>query len=185
MKRNDGFSLVELMIASAIVVGMALMLAATFRESQRSWQSRENTMTVSFELRRGVQSMTRELSESSGQWMQVPGVGTFPADGNTYNSIQFRVPEDINGDGAVVDGAGNIEWSAPITYSLGGNNGQQILRTQGGNVRVLAHGVTVLRFRRLPATPLVFEMNVTVQRGATPGGFLQQSALGTRIRLRN
>ena len=182
MKRDLGFTLPELMIANAIVAGMAVMLVATFRESQRSWQTRENTMTISFELRRGIQSMTRELSESSGQWLQLPGVGAFPANGNTFNSIQFRIPEDINGDGAVLDGAGNIEWSAPIVYQL---NNQQIIRTQGANVRVLAHGVTVLGFRRLAATPMVLEMNVTIQRGANLGRFVQQSNVGTRIRLRN
>ena len=182
MRRSRGLTLTELMVANAIVAGMALVLAATFRESQRSWQTRENTMTVSFELRRAIQSMTREMSESSAQWLQIPGVGPFPADGVTYNSIQFRIPEDANGDGSVVDAAGNIEWGVPIVYRI---NNQQITRTQGAAVQVLANGVTALGFRRLAASPLVLEMNVTIQRGANLGGFAQQSNVGTRVRLRN
>lgn len=180
-----GFSLVEMMIASAIVMGICLALIAVIRMNHRSWQTRENSMTISFELRRGVDAMTRELSQTQQQWLELAGGGAFPADGVVRSSIQFRMPQDNDGDGTVLDAAGATEWSAPIVYSLGGLDGRQIVRAQGGNNRVLAHGVTALSFRRAAAFPSMVEMGLTVERGNASGGFLQQVNHGTRIRVRN
>ena len=181
-----GFSLIELLIVSVMTAGMCLALASVLRMGHRSWQVGRNSMTVSFELRRGLNAMSRELAQTQVGLLQVPGLGSLPADGNFYNSVQFQIPQDVDGNGTVLNGAGALEWSPnAITYSLGGLDGRQVQRTQGGTVSVLAHGVTAPQFRRLTATPSVVEMRMTVQRGTTTGGFLNQASLSTRVRLRN
>ena len=188
MKNNrvQGFSLFELLVVSLITVGMCLALASVLRMSARSWQAGQNHMTVSFELRRGVNAMSRELAQTQAGLLQVPGVGALPANGNFYNSVQFQVPQDVDGNGNVLNGAGVLEWSPnAITYSLGGLDGRQVQRSQGGAVSVLAHGVTALQFRRLTTNPSIVEMKMTVQKGSATGGFLNQADLTTRIRLRN
>ena len=184
--RVRGFSLVEVLVVSVVTAGICLALASVIRMGLRTWQSSENQMTVSFELRRGIQSMTRELAQTRSDQLEVPGLGAMPANGAFYTSVRFRVPQDVDGDGTVLDGAGVLEWSPnQITYSLGGLGGQQVQRTQAAAVATLAHGVTTLRFRRLAATPSIVEMMMTVQRGATRGGYVQQADLSTRVRLRN
>ncbi len=185
-RRSGGFSLVEVLVVSVMVSGIALVLASVIRMSLRGWQARDNQMTVSYELRRGIHAMARELERTRSDQLEVPGVGAMPADGNFYNSIRFRIPQDVDGNGTVLDGAGAIEWSPnQITYALGGVGGLEVRRTQGAAAGTLAYGVTGLRFRRQAATPLMVEMSVTVQKGATSGGFIQQGDLSTRIRLRN
>jgi len=170
------------MVVSAMVAGMGLTFAVVLRTEARGWQTRENQMTTSSELRRGIQSMARELAQTSSSQVTSP-----PADGNSYTSISFSVPEDRDGNGTVLNAiTGALEWSLnPITYNLVGVNGgsQQLQRTQGGVVSPLAYGVTALSFRRQAATPSVLEMNVTVQRGAADGA--QPVTLSTRVRLRN
>lgn len=186
MKRKrwgrKGFSLAEVMVASGLVTGMGLTLAVVLRTAVWSWQAGQNQVTTSSELRRGIHAIARELAQTRGD--QLVGL---PADGNSYASVQFSVPEDRDGNGTVLSAAGVLEWSAnPITYSLGGVNGQELQRTQTGapvTPLPVAYGVTVLSFRRRVAAPSVLEMNVTVQRGAANGA--QPVTLSTRIRLRN
>ncbi len=123
--------------------------------------------------------MSRELASTQTGQLSVP------ADGNWYANLTFRVPQDQNGDGTVLDSQGVLEWSSPITYSLGGLDGRQAQRTQAGVVRILANGVTALGFRRQAATPSVLEINLTVLKGGSTTSFTQQASLGTRVRLRN
>lgn len=150
-----------------------------FKAGQQSSQTAQAHMDVSYELRRGVDAMSQELASSRDDQLDVP------ADGNWYNSLTFRLPVDLNGDGTVLDTAGALEWSAnPITYSLGGISGDQIVRTNGTQLRVLTNGVQALQFRRMSATPDQVEILVTVQRGFL-NGFQNQGTLTTRIRLRN
>lgn len=184
--RINGFSLVEMLVVSVMVAGMTLAFAAVVRMGLRTWQAKENQMTVSFELRRGIHAMARELAQTRTDQLEVPGLGAMPADGVFYNSVRFRLPEDVNGDGTVLDALGALEWSPnQVSYTLGGLDGRQVQRTQGAASTVLAYGVTGLRFRRMAANPSVVEMSITVQRGATTGGYVQQADLSTRIRLRN
>lgn len=180
MKRNSGgFGLMELLIASVIVVFISSVLVVVLKQGQEAWRTRSNTMTISFELRRGMQSLTREIAQTRANQMNIP------ADGNWYNTMTLSVPQDVDGNGTVLDGAGALEWSNPIQYLLGGVDGRQVQRVQAGNTRVLAHGVTLLRFRRTAASPSVVEINFSVQRGALNGNFIQQVGQTTRVRVRN
>lgn len=178
-------TLVEVLIATAIVGGVALFLAAAIRIGFQSWQVRENMMSVSFELRRGINEMSRELAECQATSLQLTNGQPFPADGVWYNGLGFQVPEDLDGDGTVLDAQGSPEWGPQIQYARGGLGGTQLVRTQGGQVRVMANGVTNLQFRRQAAAPLILEIFLSVQRGGTLGQFVQQANLTTRVRLRN
>lgn len=181
--KKRGFTIVELMVSMAIVGGIAIVIGAVVQMGHRSWRASEHNMTVSFELRRGMTAISRELAETRATTMDA----TNPADDNWYPAMTFLVPEDgPDIDDTVLDPAGNVEWSTPITYALGGLGGVQILRTQVGVVnRVVANGVTTLQFRRLIATPNVVEISFTVQRGGNVGLFVQQANLTSRVRVRN
>ena len=177
---RKGFSLVELMVVMAILGVISSILIATLAAGQQTWQVEQARMTVSAELRRGIDSMSREVASTQAAQLSIP------ADGNWYNTLTFRVPFDVDGNGTVLDNVtGALEWSPQITYSLGGNGGNQIQRTQNAAVQILANGATVLQFRRQAATPSILEINVTVQRGNTTSNFPNTGTLNTRVRLRN
>lgn len=199
---NRGFTLTEVMVASAITVGMGMTLTVLARSSQRTWLMRQDQMTVSFELRRGVQNVVRELSRTAGDPAQANGNQLQHADGTEwlatdlqpYNSVRFRVPQDLDGNGTVLNATtGQLEWSTnTFTLELGGNNGRELQRVErdaGGalvtvpnnpNPRTLAYGVTALQFQRIGASEL--EIRITVQRNAED---TQSAMLATRVRLRN
>ena len=179
MRGERGVTLVELLIVSVVAAGMCLTFAAMVRMSHRSAQMQSNIMTVSHELRRGIEEICHDLAGSSANVVNIP------ADGVWYNAITYQVPEDTDNNGTVLDGAGAVEWSVPITVTIGGPDNNQMRRTQGAAVRVLSNGVTALQFRRQAATPQIVEVNLTVQKGANAGGFIQQAALPARVRLRN
>ena len=174
-----GFGLLELLIASVVMSAMAVVLAAVLRMGQRSFQTSQNTMTISYELRRGTKLMSQDLAQTQADQVSIP------ADDSWYDNLSFRIPEDVDADGTVLDSAGVLEWSDSIQYALGGVDNQQVQRIQNGNTQVLAHRVTLLRFRRTTANPYIVEVNFQVERGANLGGFLQQVNVTTRVRLRN
>lgn len=182
MRGSIGFSLVELLIAMAIVGGISLVLIATLKVGQQSWQAEDVRMSVSQELRRGIDAMSRELAATqAAELTEVPTTGAWYA-----GALVFRVPQDRDGNGTVLDAAGALEWSDPITYSLGGTDGRQVVRTQVGLAdRVLANGVIGMQFRRQAVSPNIVEMSLTVRRGGITGEFTNQSDLTTRVRVRN
>jgi hypothetical protein len=104
----------------------------------------------------------------------------------------------VDGNGTVLNAAGNIEWSPNFfTFELGGLNGQELQRVErtpaGAEVSRLrqAYGVTAMSFRRWAAAdPSVLEISMTVQRGAAVAGAPTSGeafpvTLATRVRMRN
>lgn len=210
-RMNRGFSLVEVAVASAMATAMSLGMVLVMRAGERTTQSKNDQMSISTELRRGINSMAADLlSTRSDQLMRPSGGGAWvawadnPADLATYNGFRFRMPQDVDLNGTVLDAAGVLEWSPnTFTFELGGVNGQELLRVErdpGGavvvnplnpldNPRRLAYGVTALTFRRWSGATSVIEISITVQRGAvTPGaptsGEARPVTLTTRVRMR-
>ena len=208
---NRGFSLVEVAVASALATAMSLGMVLVMRAGERVTQVEGDQMSISSELRRGMNSMASNLlSTRSNQLLRPAGGGAWvawadnPPDLATYAGLRFRMPQDLDLNGTVLDAAGIVEWSInTFTFELGGVNGQELLRVErdpGGavvvnainpldNPRRLAYGVTALTFRRWPGATSVIEISMTVQRGAVvPGaptsGEAQPDSLTTRVRMR-
>lgn len=174
-----GFTLTETMVSISAVTVIGGAMVAAFKAGQRSSQTAQAHMDVSYQLRRAIDAMSRKLAASRDDQLSIP------ADGNGYSSLTFRLPTDLNGDGTVLDAAGALEWFASsITYTLGGATGDQMIRTQAGQQRVLANGVQSIQFRRMGTTPDQVEVWVKVERGFA-NGFQNEGTLATRVRLRN
>ncbi len=162
-KETNGFTLVELMLVVfifSIILGVVFVVLSM---SSRSWQSGNVQVEVQQETRKGMYSMLKELRQSSLARITV-----------TADMVTFRIPQNV-------DNSGNITWGEDIVYSLGGLNGEQLLRTQDEESRVLANNVQSLQFsasgKEITIT-LVAEKESVPQRTIT-------ATLSSQVTLRN
>lgn len=184
--KNEGFSLTELLIVVALFGILSAAMGLVLLSAQRTWASGSGQAILTSELRRALDRMSLELVESQPAQIQRPA-----ANGAWDDAIVFRVPQDRDNDGTVLDANGVIaEWSNDITYATGRNN--SCSRSELNNpglqprtlVTALANHVTNLRFRRQTATPDVVEMQMTATT-FTEEGRVMARTMGTRVKLRN
>lgn len=180
-----GFTLLEVMLVVAILLIIGAIGFQLLSTGNISWESANTSLTIEQEIRRGIILMAKELERSSPS--TIVGV---PADGIYYNSITFRMPQDNDGDGTIVNAIGNIEWSNLIVYQLTFNaslNSFQLIRTQGVVTRVLANYMPTaqsVRFRRTQSEPNILEINLQAQKGSSFGHVTARS-ITSRVLLRN
>lgn len=176
MRKNKGFTLIEMMVVLAIFLIIGTAMFATLHMGRKSWQMGDIQVEIQQEVRRGMSSMVKELRQS---WPAV--IVGLPTGGIPYDAITFRIPEDIDNDGDVIDAHGNIESGSQITYSL---VSEQLLRSKVGvPARVLANNIQSLQFTRSGsggkiAITLIAEKDTIFQHTLT-------AALTSQVTLRN
>lgn len=178
MMKDYGFTLVELMVVVLILLIIIAGIFGVLNVGRQSWYTGGTQVELRQETRKAMDRMVKELRQSETAVISVP------ADDSWYNTITFQVPEDTDGDGDVIDADSNIEWGNQITYSLGGLNNEQVLRTSSGSTAVLANDVVSLQFRRSTATPNIVEISLQAQKDAMPGRTMQAD-LNSQVSLRN
>jgi prepilin-type N-terminal cleavage/methylation domain-containing protein len=169
-----GFTLTETLVAiliMTIIFGGVLM---TMTVGQRSFFTGNVETDLREQITRAVMAMDSEIS-------QTKPTRTDLDIGETGNSITFSVPNDIDGDGTVVDSMGSIEWSAVnITYSLNASN--QIIRTSAGASRVIANNIISLQFQR--TQDKLIQVDITAQDTSNLGRLIQDTEQAV-IKMRN
>ena len=165
-------TLVEMLVATVIMTIIIAALFIAMNAGQRAWFGGDTSVELRAQTIGAITVMDKELSETrpSRTNLNIGGQG---------NTVTFSIPHDNNGDGSVVDAAGNIEWSPNITYSF---NANQIIRTSGGVIRVLAVGITSLRFTR--TQDKIMQVDITAQRTTHDGRILQDTEQAI-IKMRN
>lgn len=152
-KDEKGFSLVELMISLVMSAIIAYAIFAILRTSNEQTQSADVKMAIQDSAREGLYKMLQELRLSSPDQTTV-----------STNSIQFKIP---NPD-APLGSDYKVDWTNAhsITYSLGGTNNKQIIRTNKttGQMQVVANDVASLSFTGDATPPRVVTVTMTVQR---------------------
>ena len=160
-----GFTLVEILVTSVVLAVLIVSLFLVLSIGQRSWLSADVTIQLRQEIARGIINMGQELKETSPAKINLTL-------NNSSNSITFKIPQDINGDGSVVDASGNIEWSSNITYAL--NSANQVTRAvSAGSTTILANNVTSLQFSRIQNE--VLRINITAAKTSNAGQLLQDT----------
>jgi len=169
-----GFTLVEIMVTSVILAILIVTLFLVLSIGQRSWLSADVSIHLRQEIARSIIVMGQELNETSPAKINL--TLNIPA-----NSITFKIPQDLNGDGDIVTTAGNIEWSPNITYSLNASN--QIQRVvSGGATTIIANNITGLQFTRTQNE--VIQINITAGKVSDIGKIVQDTG-EVIIKLRN
>ncbi|RJP29527.1 MAG: hypothetical protein C4533_00595 [Candidatus Omnitrophota bacterium] len=164
MKR--GLTLIEILVASSILILLILAVFQVMEAGRSAVFTGDLTVQLRQEIIRTFMRMERELKEARPALVSLTS-------GNSSSTITFSVPQDINGDGTVLDDFGAIEWSAVITYALNGSN--QIIRTSSGVTNVLANDIVSLQFSR-PLSPVnILQIDMTARKISSSGRQLQDA----------
>lgn len=172
-----GFTLVEVMAAVLISILIVTALFVVLFAGRASWYTGDAQVTLNEEMRKSLLTIDKELRQT--RLSEISGV---PADNNFYTSITFKVPEDIDSDGDVIDSLGNSEWSGDINYTLNADN--QIVRSAASGSSILANSISSLQFRRLSTNPKIIQISITAQKTTMLGRNLQSNIMSS-VRIRN
>jgi len=157
------FSIIAIGLGSAVVAGKSALFV-----SDAPTQLRQNVLF-------GMMPMIRGLRQTA------PGKINL-SEGSSGESITFKVPQDLDADGDVVDDVGYIEWGGDITYARDGLN--QLTRTSGGVTSVVAPNISNLQFSRPVADDAIIQIDITAQKTDNQGD-VYQDAEQAIIKMRN
>jgi prepilin-type N-terminal cleavage/methylation domain-containing protein len=170
-----GFTLVEILVATAIFTILILAGFQVMEVGRSFWFTGDVTVELRQEIIKAFMRMEAELKETRPAQISL-GSGT------SSSSLTFKIPQDNNGDGTILDASGNIEWSGDITYALNGAN--QITRTASDITTIIANNVISLMFTR-PTSPVnILQIDITVRK-ASAIGRQQQDSGQIMIKMRN
>lgn len=159
-----GFSLTELLISVSILVILIFASFAAMNTGRSAWLTADESVQLRQEIIKIFMRMEKELKETRP-------AQTSLTIGSSSPSLTFKMPQDNNGDGTVLDAFANVEWSGDITYARNGNN--QITRTASGSTDVLANNVVSLLFTRPTSPTNILQIDITVRKTTVTGRQLQ------------
>ena len=139
-----GFTLVETFVSTVILIMLFLAVFQLMDVGRGSWFTGDTVVELRQEIMKAIMKMDFELKKTRPAQISL-------GSGASSSSLTFKIPQDNNGDGTILDASGNIEWSNNITYALNGTN--QITRTVSGVTSIIANDVISLQFTR-PASPV-------------------------------
>lgn len=169
IKAIKGLTLIEVMVSVFILFVVLEGLYLVMTTGHRSWYIADTEVSLQQDLRKALWQITADLYHSGPNQMSVL------ADGIVYHNVSFNVSEGITAAGA-------INWSSnPIAYGL---TGSQIIRTEGGQTKIIANNITGFDLWRMAATSDIVRLNITAQR-ATVSGQLINASLDSVVLLRN
>jgi len=141
---NQGFTIVELMVAMVVSLLVMGAIYSTFLSQSKSYLVQEEVVAMQQNLRAAMFYMQREIRMAGCDPFDIGGIGITAANSN---SISFT--EDVTGNttGSPPDGD-VLDANESITYSLNGGN---LTRNTGGGNQVVAQNIDALDFVYLEA----------------------------------
>jgi type IV pilus assembly protein PilW len=133
IRKINGFTLTELMVAMAISMAVLAAITTTFMTQTKIYNAQEQINEMEQNARGALDVITRELKMAGYK----PNGGSFV--GITYSTSQLRIQADLIGNDGLTTGA-----NEDIIYSHDNSN-KQILR----NGAVLADNITAFTFSYL------------------------------------
>jgi prepilin-type N-terminal cleavage/methylation domain-containing protein len=166
-----GLTLIEVLVTSVVLAILIVALFLVLNIGQRSWIQGDANIQLQQEIARALVVMAKELKETAPKKIRI-----------SSGTITFNVPQDLNGDGSIIDADGYIEWSPDIIYSLNGSN--QIIRSFNGASSIIANNISVLQFNFVLNEPSVIEVNITASKTSDSGKLVQDTGR-TIVKARN
>lgn len=144
-KTQNGFTLVELLIAMAISLVIIGALAQAFISQRKGYDTQQEVLAMTQNARAAMDMISREVrmagyNPTGSMQGKDPTAANFV--GIPYNTAQLEIIADINGDG---DASGSNE---DIIYSYDATN-LQIDRNTGGGNQPFAENIKAFSFQYL------------------------------------
>ena len=150
-----GLTLLEILVALSIFTFLILAIFGTMDLGRASWFTGSTVVEVHREIIKSFMKMEKELRNTRPAEVSLTS-------GTSSASITFKIPQDIDGDGDILDALGRIEWSGNITYAL--NSSKQITRTASGATSILANNIASLQFTRPVASVDIIQIDITAAK---------------------
>ena len=167
-KRKRGFTLVEIIVVTAVVAILLSCFIMFFLLGFRLWDGGEARIELQQEMRNAMAWITNDLQQAGSS-----SIIDVPADGNQYPAITFRVCNGVSGS--------RISWSNnPICYII---NTNQLLRIEGSTNVAISENTQSLQFRRQSVTPDIIEVSLVLAKTSSRGTL--NDSLNFRVKLRN
>jgi hypothetical protein len=141
----------------------------------KNWLTSDVSVQLRQELVRSFSRMELDLKKTRPAQISL-------GSGASSNSLTFRIPQDTNNDGTILDASGYIEWSADIVYALDGSG--QITRTFAGTTSVVARNISSLQFTRSNSPADILQIDITASKISDAGRTMQDSSQ-LKVRMRN
>ncbi len=137
-KERAGFTLVELMVVTAIFSAFFAMVFGVLTNSDRTWRAGQDKLGEQQEARKAMNNMARILRQSNPSWL---------ANGLNYPVTISEGNARIDFYHPIFDASGDIITLRKITYRLNPNNPTQLLREDSAaGQQVVANNVSYLSF---------------------------------------
>ena len=164
---SQGLTLVELMVTFTVLLLLISSVCGMLTSGGRLCAINGAQMDISASARNAISRMSEELSQTGRNTVNISSGGDL---------ITFQIPSSF--------AAGSVSWGNQIQYSLGGLNGQQLLRTDlgDGSVTVLGNYISLLKFNQIASD--MIEIQLTLSKQSVKGDILTMN-IGSQIRLRN
>ncbi|MCB9720655.1 MAG: prepilin-type N-terminal cleavage/methylation domain-containing protein [Candidatus Omnitrophica bacterium] len=118
MRDHGGFSLVELMVAIAILVAMIGGVYVSVSAGQNSWANTALQISLQENIRVSLERISKEMRESGSNSVGAMQITINDNTGtNGSDVIQFFMPVECEAGTPVIDGNGDVAyWGAPLTW---------------------------------------------------------------------
>jgi type IV pilus assembly protein PilW len=137
LKKTEGFTLTELMVAMGIGMVMLAAVTTTFMSQTKIYNAQEQINEMEQNARGVLDIIAREVKMA----------GYNPASGGvtgiTYSTSQLQIDADLNADGTISTSAADNER---IVYVFDNVNKQITRQVGSGSAQVLADNITAFNF---------------------------------------
>lgn len=188
MRRQDGYTLLEMSIAVAVTSLMIALVLSVGVETMSFWSYADEDFSVQFEANRAF-DRTTEILRKVGR--NTVGAVTYPQVSPDQTEISFRILQDADGNGYPFDGTtGDLEWTSDV-FTIRRDTGDETLYVfdQFGNrVWTLGRYVDEVQFQMVEQnnTLGIDEVRavITASHEANDGNEIRYTASGS-IHMRN
>ncbi|MEW6101388.1 MAG: prepilin-type N-terminal cleavage/methylation domain-containing protein [Candidatus Omnitrophota bacterium] len=147
IKNRNGFTLVEVLVAGAILAVISAIMLSFFLQGTNLWQILTGESELRSSARNAMNYMTLELRSATRTSSEIPSPNlTIPSQPNN-NSMDFYLPVDMDGNGLIIDALGATEWdhSNRIQYQYVPGL-KRLRRLEQGNEYIIADDVASIEF---------------------------------------
>jgi len=189
IKNKCGFTIIELLIAMMVTILAIGFMYNAYLSSYGSWEDADLSSDLQAQARNALNFMTSELLGATRSSTLAPSANILIPGSPNNTAITFCLPGDINGDGLITNGAGQIEWNTanPIQYKFFPAQ-NSLCRIENGVKTNIALNVADVRFidAGIDSSLAINEMKIilTLTRNTSRQRLITFSLTST-VRLRN